>query len=185
MAKLKFFLILGFFLSLGLSKNSFAIAPTPTPTPQSNQDSYVLFYPVVAGKTEGESLYSLKLIRDRLIELFTFGNEKKSEINLKIATKRFLEAEKLLKAGKPNLAQNALDKFLAQLTKSYDHTLKAQQSESFADLLDQTDRKIQKYQIVLNQLLTTTPESQKNFIQTTLKKVAEIQAEVNQQLKAE
>lgn len=153
--------------------------------PTNQESSYVLFYPVVAGKTEDESLYFLKLARDRLMELLTFGDEKKSEINLKMATKRFLEAEKLLKAGKPNLARNALDKFMAQLTKSYEHALKAQQSESFADLLDQIDRKIPKYQIVLSQLLTTTPESQKNFIQTTIQKVSEIQDKVNQQLKAE
>jgi hypothetical protein len=64
-------------------------------------DSYVLFYPTVAGKVDGDSLYSLKLIRDKLGELTTFGNINKSEYSLGIATKRLLEAERLLKTSKP------------------------------------------------------------------------------------
>lgn len=181
MTMVKIFLIFGVFL-LGLSKISLALTPTPTPTPQPNQDSYVLFYPIVAGKTEGESLYSLKLIRDRLVELLTFGNEKKSEVNLRLATKRLLEAEKLLKNNKIDLAKKAMDRFSSKLATSYDQATKAQESETFPDLVDQISQQTQKYQIVLNQLLIIAPESEKNFLQETIQKVTEIQNKVNQQL---
>ncbi len=149
------------------------------------QSSYVFFYPVVAGKTEGDKLYTLKLIRDRLIVLFTFGDEKKSEANLKIATKRLLEAEKLFKTNKTHLTQKTLSKFTSKLAAAYDYAMKAKESESFPELLDQISRNTPKYQIVLKQMLAISPENEKDLVEESIERVTEIQTKVNQQLKAE
>lgn len=58
-------------------------------------DSYSLFWPLSAGKTMGDSLYSLKLLRERIGGLFKFGDSRKSEYNVTLSEKRLLEAEKL------------------------------------------------------------------------------------------
>ena len=180
--KLFISLVLVGFLVLSVSSKAFGLTPLPTPTSQPTQESYVLFYPVVSGKTDGESLYFLKLVRDRLTEIFSFGNEKKSEVNLQIATKRLLEAEKLLKNEKENLVQNTLSKFNTKLAASYDNAIKAADSDFFPELLDQINSETGKYLIVLNQMLARSPEEKKDFISETIERVTEIQNKIQAEL---
>lgn len=170
-----------FLLATNIAAQTKSVSPTPTP----EQSSYVFFYPVVAGKTEGDKLYTLKLIRDRLVALFAFGDEKKSEANLKIATKRLLETEKLFKTNKAHLAQKTLSKFTTKLAAAYDYTMKAEKAESFSELLNQISQNTPKYQIVLKQILAISPENEKDLVEESIKRVAEIQTKVDQQLKAE
>ncbi|MBI4039337.1 hypothetical protein HY388_00735 [Candidatus Daviesbacteria bacterium] len=59
-------------------------------------NSYELFYPIVAGITEGDFWYNLKLLREAIAEKLTFGDIKKADYHLILSKKRLVEAEKLL-----------------------------------------------------------------------------------------
>ncbi len=80
-------------------------------------DSYELFWPMVAGKLPGESMYSLKLLKENLRGALIFGTVQKSEYKIFIAAKRILEAEKLLSLAKNDLALKSLNTCLGYLQK--------------------------------------------------------------------
>ena len=67
-------------------------------------NSFELFWPVVAGKTMGDSLYGLKNLKEKVRGWFIFGSAKKADYQISLATKRVVEAEKLLNDGKEDLA---------------------------------------------------------------------------------
>ena len=58
-------------------------------------NSYELFWPIVAGRVQGDSLYSLKIFKENLRGRFIFSNLKKAEYNTVLSEKRLLEFEKL------------------------------------------------------------------------------------------
>ncbi len=78
---------------------AYAKAPLATPKPIA-VDSYELFWPLVAGKVEGDSLYSLKILKEKIRGALIFSNLKKSEYNTLLSEKRLLEFEKLALVNK-------------------------------------------------------------------------------------
>jgi hypothetical protein len=94
-----------------------ALAPTPTPTP-NEVSSFELFWPVSAGKTMGDSLYSLKILKEQVRGVLIFGAAQKSDYLVFLSTKRVVEAEKLLSDGKNDLATKTLDTSLSLLEKA-------------------------------------------------------------------
>lgn len=78
--------------------------------------SYELFWPLTAGKTMNDSLYFLKLWKEDIGGMFISDNAQKADYEVTLATKRILEAEKLLKEGKEDLTKKTLEKALSQLT---------------------------------------------------------------------
>src|SRR3989344_8764716 len=75
-------------------------AETDSATPSSEISSFILFWPLTAGKTEGDSFYFLKTTKEQVVGWFVFGNMKKADYAVLLGTKRILETEKLLKDGK-------------------------------------------------------------------------------------
>lgn len=73
--------------------------PSPSPT-AAPVDSYKLFWPITAGKVMGESMYSLKILKENIRGFFVFSELKKSEYNMTLSEKRTVEAEKLFVANK-------------------------------------------------------------------------------------
>ncbi len=73
-------------------------------TEESNEvahvDTFDLFWPVSAGKVMGDKLYFLKSFKEKVRELFIFGNYQKADFNILLAEKRFAESEKLLLENK-------------------------------------------------------------------------------------
>jgi len=61
-----------------------------------NTSSYDLFWPVVAGKVPGDTLYFLKGLKEKISELVIFSDIRKSDFNLTLSKKRLVETEKLL-----------------------------------------------------------------------------------------
>lgn len=78
-------------------------------------DSYELFWPMVAGKLPGESMYQLKILKENLRGVMIFGPRQKSEYKIFIAAKRILEAEKLLSLTENDLARKSLNTCLGHL----------------------------------------------------------------------
>lgn len=62
-------------------------------------NSYEAFWPMVAGRTRGESLYSLKLFKEQLRGYLIFGTLQKADYQVLLSTKRLLEAEKIIGAS--------------------------------------------------------------------------------------
>lgn len=72
-------------------------------------NSFELFWPIVAGKTRGDSFYFLKTLKEDLRGLIIFGNPEKANYSVLLATKRTVEAEKLINEGKQDLANKTLE----------------------------------------------------------------------------
>src|SRR3989344_5183162 len=58
-------------------------------------NSYELFWPVVAGKVKGDSLYPVKLLKEKVRAFFIFDSGAKAEYFSFLSTKRLVEFEKL------------------------------------------------------------------------------------------
>lgn len=93
------------------------VTPSPTPPP-SEVNSFELFWPLVAGKTEDEPLYFLKQLKEKVRGFLIFGVPQKLDYNVLLTTKRILETEKLLKEGKTDVAKKTLTRAQAQLSKA-------------------------------------------------------------------
>lgn len=90
-------LILIFVFSLNIFRNNiFASNIIPTATTEPQISSFELFWPVVAGKVRGDSLYSLKLLKEKIRSLFIFSSLKKAEYYSFLSTKRLVEFEDLI-----------------------------------------------------------------------------------------
>lgn len=80
-----------------------------TPMPASEIDSFELFWPISPGKTVGDPLFFLKTIKENLRGLVIFGMPQKANYAVLLATKRIVEAEKLMLDGKNDFASKSLD----------------------------------------------------------------------------
>lgn len=95
------------------------LAPTPTPTPSPlNISSFELFWPIVAGKTTADPLYFFKTLKENLRGKLIFGSPQKADYSVFLATKRIIEAEKLILEGKSDLAEKTLVQATKQLDKA-------------------------------------------------------------------
>lgn len=110
--------ITGFVLGLVLIFG--VIAPTFAQNATTNEEinSFELFWPIVAGRTIDDPLYPLKSLKEKIRGWFIFGKPQKAEYAITLATKRVVEAEKLLGDGKKELAEKTLDKALTQLNEA-------------------------------------------------------------------
>src|SRR3989344_5547563 len=54
----------------------------------SATDSYMLFWPLTAGRTQGDSIYSLKLLKEQIRGWFIFGDVRKADYAVFLGTKR-------------------------------------------------------------------------------------------------
>ena len=84
----------------------------------SNASSFELFWPIVAGKTAGDSTYKVKILKENLRGLVIFGQVQKADYAVFLAVKRVVEAEKLTNEGKNDLADKTLKAAEAQMVKA-------------------------------------------------------------------
>lgn len=96
MASLFSFVVLFLFSTIGVSASS---AKGALQTSQPKADSFELFWPIVAGKVRGDSMYSLKLFKEKLRESLIFSSFKKADYKITISEKRLVELEYLFKKG--------------------------------------------------------------------------------------
>lgn len=95
-------------------------------------DSAVLFWPLSAGKTEGDSLYSLKLLKEQFRGFFFLDHTQKADYAVFLGTKRVLEAEHLLKNGKTDLGEKALERADKEFSSAYQLVKKAATEGKFS-----------------------------------------------------
>lgn len=103
---------------LVFSSSSISAKETPVPTPVVEVSSFELFWPVVAGKTMGDSFYFVKSLKENIRGKLIFGPAQKADYSIFLATKRIVEAEKLILEGKSDLAEKTLTQATRQLDKA-------------------------------------------------------------------
>lgn len=90
---------------------------TPSVQMSPSLNSFEMFWPLVAGKTiEDGFVYQLKRFKETVRGWFIFGKVEKVDYSVFLATKRVLEAEKLINENKYGLANETLDDALSQLS---------------------------------------------------------------------
>ena len=151
-------IIIGVFLSLlligVLSRNAVAaLSPTPTSTPL-NISSFELFWPVVAGKTIDDPLYILKSLKEKVRGFLIFGKPQKADYNVFLATKRVVEAEKLISEDKRELAVKTLDKAIV-LLESAETELSGTPGESISsDIKNNINKQLKNLEIFVPRLMS-------------------------------
>ena len=118
------------FISLVLSlvfASAISAKPTPTPSavPSTQINSFEFFWPLASGKTQGESLYGLKRLKENMRGWLIFSPIKKADYLAFLATKRVLEAEKLAKDQKPELAKETLNQAARDIENSDKNLVKS------------------------------------------------------------
>lgn len=103
--------------------------PIPTAAPKEI-NSFELFWPIAAGKTLGEPLYSLKILKEQIRGALKFGAAQKSDYLVFLSTKRIVEAEELLKENKNDLALKTWETSLGLLEKAKVSWLKAKEAST-------------------------------------------------------
>ena len=107
-----------------------SITPSPTPV----MIDYQLPYP---GILPGSPLYSIKMLRDRIMELFISDHLKKSNFYLLQADKRVSSSITLFEKGDKDLGQTTLSKAQNYLEKSLQKATVAKDSgKDFGDIFD-------------------------------------------------
>ncbi len=134
------------------------ITQAETSTSSATINSFELFWPLSAGRTEGDPLYFLKLFREQVIGWFTYGDTKKADYALQLGTKRVLEAEKLLKEGKIDAALKTLDRADKELSSVYTYVKKADSQKKFSTAEIRRDRLVSIKRLI-DYLKPTSPEN--------------------------
>lgn len=147
-----FFFLLSLFSPFLIRAQEASPAALPQPV-----DSYSLFWPLSAGRTEADSLYSLKLFKETVQEWFVFGDTKKVDYTILLGTKRVLEAEKLLTEGKNELATKALESAATRYIEAHELAKKAHGKGKFFPQEVRRDRLINVRRLI-DYLKTGAPE---------------------------
>ena len=152
-----FGVFLGVFVAGVLAKEEPA-SPMPIPTPEVVEvNSYELFWPLVAGRTEDDPLYFLKLFKEGLSGFFIFDLNKKADYAVLLGTKRVLEAEQLLNNGKSDTALKALERSASQFSSAYNSIEKADSDRKLLAGKIRRDRLI-NVKILVDYLKTASDE---------------------------
>lgn len=121
-----------------------------------NINSYELFWPLSAGKTEGDQLYSLKLFKEKVRGWLIFGESNKADYAVFLGTKRVLEAEKLLKDGKVELAIKSLERADSNFSYAYE-TVKVAGSKGRLNVSEIRRDRLVNVKTLIDYLKTISP----------------------------
>lgn len=167
-------------LSATPRKATTAPAPTPTPSPSPTPtvllvDAYSLFWPIAPGKVMGDSLYSLKSLKETIREFFIFGDVKKAEYNITLSEKRIVEADYLFMTKKDYVnGVKTLDETQREREKARDIYIEAKAQKATGDLQNKLILSLEKQKSLLMYLSTQVPEDQKQTIEANLAKLTEV-----------
>ena len=176
-------LVVLLFISLGsafaqedISIPTQEITPSPTATPTNV--NYDLPYP---GLLPGTPLYSLKLARDKFLEIINTDPLKKSNFYLLQADKRLATSMILFEIGKKEKGEETLSKGQNYLEKSLDNAILAkEQQKNISDILAKIRMSSAKQQ---EQILIFSKSSDKEIgdkLQQDLKRAEELQKRAEQ-----
>lgn len=132
-------------------------------------NSFEMFWPLVAGKTKGDSLYFLKRLKETGRGWLIFGKTQKFDYKIFLAAKRTLEGEKLLNDGKGELANETFQSSLNELVKAEKLDLKGQ------SISEDTNNRLVHIN-TLSEWLTRQHEGSKELLEQIVNKSSSLQA---------
>ncbi|MCX6706180.1 MAG: DUF5667 domain-containing protein [Candidatus Woesebacteria bacterium] len=155
----------------------FSQSPRPSPAPQTI-NSYEFFWPITAGKKEGDSLYFLKILKENIRSAFIFDPFVRGDYEILLATKRIIEAEELLKEGKETLAETSFNKAYRSLLKASSVFEKMEKGTQVRNRIELNDR-LSRLNIFLPTLYGLTNEAGIKWINTIHDRVTYISNLIN------
>jgi hypothetical protein len=133
-------------------------------------NSFELFWPIVAGRTMGDPLYWLKSFKENVRGWLIFGKPQKADYAVFLATKRIVEAEKLINENKVDLAKKTLDKAMVQLEKAEKNLDALPEGTSLGDVVHNMNKRLDNLETFLPWLSMRHEELKAN-LQSVLEKV--------------
>lgn len=188
--KLTFLLIITIVISFVIRTPSFVSArtyyyttskiampsPIATPTPVPVVNSFDLFWPMVAGRTMQSKIYFLKILKEKIRGFFIFGSAQKADYDIFLGIKRMLEAEVLMKANVPDLANKTLDSAKDDLNKANSILTNAKNASDIDQgTKDEINSRVDNLKKFLNSLISQYP-NYKSKLQSILDKLGSINA---------
>lgn len=187
MKKIIFTLILSdLFLVFGLAltnssvkavtyKSTTVVNTSPSPSPSASPspthsiqevNSFELFWPMVAGKTKGNSMYFLKTLKEKVRGFFIFSPALKANYKVFLSVKRLLEVETLLKENKADIANQTIQEASKDVDSAIEKADKSKKDD-FSVVSGQMHDRLSKMQTLIDWLVTKYPDSKSDL--TTLK----------------
>ncbi len=148
--------------------------------PLTLQNAKVVYEMPYPGLLPDHPLYLIKITRDRVTEFFTRDNIKKARLYLNYSDKRAMMAVKLAEKGKNQLALSTLSKAEKYSEKIPDllKNSKQQGTSPPPDLVLQAKLSNQKHWEIIQNLLQTFPQGDRQTFQDILR----LNSQVNKQL---
>lgn len=115
-------------------------------------NSFEAFWPLVAGKTKGDTLYPLKRFKETARGWAIFGPTQKADYEIFLGTKRVLEAEKLILDNKTDHAISSLNSAGSHLQKAQKNLEKALEKDSSAAISEESFYRLQNLSNLINQI---------------------------------
>ena len=167
--KIFFLLILFVFITAG---NALALTaktkttPVPLPTPTPAKVEYFLVYP---GILPDHFLYSVKMVRDRVLTFLTVDPLKKAELFLLFADKRLGAGKALIEGGKVDLGVSTITKAEKYLEQAVNQAKAAGQNGKDAKaILEKLNRAARKHEEVILDLTTKVSGEAKSTLEKIL-----------------
>jgi hypothetical protein len=167
--KLIILLVVMTFPFFTLSRNVLAVSADPSPKP-TKVDSFELFWPIVAGKVEGDSMYRLKIFKENIRGYLILSNLKKAEYLTFISSKRLVEFEELALSRKNfENATKTLEVYMSTHKKIFSYLDKGK-SEGVVITNTQSiiEDTLNRQLTLLNYILTSVDNSQKTGIESAI-----------------
>lgn len=165
-----FILIVGIFLVS--FKISLAQVSLATPAPKEIT-SFELFWPITAGKTIEDPLYTLKTMKENVRGFFIFGKAEKADYHVFLATKRIVEAEKLINEGKKEPAVKTLEKAIVLLGTAKTEISNTSTELISSDIKDNINKQLGNLEIFVPALISQL-KSQDDDLASKLKEVLSV-----------
>lgn len=141
-------------------------SPISLPTPTPVKVDYFLVYP---GILPDHFLYSVKMVRDRVLMFLTVDPVKKAELLLLYADKRLGAGKALIEGGKVDLGVSTITKAEKYLEQAVNQEKIASQSNKETSVLrEKMTRAIDKHEEVILQLMGRVSGTTKSTLEEAL-----------------
>lgn len=169
------FFLVSFFV-LGVASISLAKANITTEDKtKAVVNSYELFWPIVPGKVKGDTLYPLKIFKEKIREKIIMSSFKKADYLITISEKRLVESEFLYKKGDIKSGSETLAIAVKTWIKIKDLISRAKASgTNVVNLENRFASSLEKQSLVLDDLLIKLQDKEVSEIKTSLDKAKEL-----------
>ena len=122
-----------------------------------------------AGLTLSSPFYFLETVVETIGTFFTFGDLKKAERYMALATERLAEVEVIAEEGKPELVEKTLERYRNQLEKALSRVERAKnKGENTVEVTENISEATQRHIGILEEVLEKVPEQAKSAIEQAM-----------------